>query len=110
MIRAAALAATLAGPAAADVTIEHHDPHAAPFATITLHNLFESRVVAAPLTFDTAHGPVVIEYTITWNYEPDPRDRLTILELPPGVIADPEVLSVDEQAQGSINLYLWQGM
>lgn len=109
MIRAI-IAATLAFPAAAEVTIQHHEPGAAPFATITLQNRTESGGARTLVTLGTAHGPVVLRHDITWNSAPDPRDALTVIELPSTVIAYPEVIHVDEQRSGEIKLYIWQGM
>lgn len=109
MIRVA-IFALFAAPVAADVSIEQHDANAAPFATITLHNHYESGGTQRLLTLDTAHGPVVLRHTITWNSSPDPRDVLTILELPPNVIARPDVLHVEELHKGDIDLFLWEGM
>lgn len=103
-------AALIASATAADVTIEHHGADAAPFATVTLQNRTETRMIDEPRAFDTPHGRVVLRYQITRNSDPDPRDVLTVIDLPSDVIAHPGEIRVPELSAGSIELFLWRGM
>jgi hypothetical protein len=107
----AALIATqiLAQGQPGQVTIEEHGANYAPFATIHLRNLHGGGGTYT-YTFETDHGTVVVEHTITKN-EPGGccADTLTVVALPDGVLARPMFMEIQEGERGAVELFQWLG-
>ena len=108
MTRASILAALLATPATAGITVTY-EPGIV--ARVELHNEVERGVAPEKfITVETDHGPAVFRHVLTRNSETDPRDTLEAWSLPAGVVAIPAFIAVDEEGRGRIILYVWEGM
>lgn len=113
-----ALLMTTATASAQEASLIEHGPDKNPFASIEVRNLCAPRSsqIAQQRTFETIHGPVTIEFREHGNRCFEAPDTFRVVELPPGVAADPKQVDLIERQDirasdyGYIHLYTFQGM
>jgi len=59
---------------------------------------------------DCGLGPVRLGYTAIGNAHDNPADRVEVLALPPGYIAVPWGMDIEETTTGDIEIVRWLGM
>ena len=96
-----------------EITIEVHGLLKSPYATITFTNSIYGYPGAHEITLSTPEGDIVLEHFVTPNTFGSVaccEDRLRVLHKPDSLIAKPGEIGLEEQANGEIHLYLFNGM
>ena len=61
-------------------------------------------------TLHTVHGPVVLQYETVGGHNATDADKVSVVSLPDGVIADPEFMALPDGETGRVCLILWVGL